>query len=316
MRFLDRLQDATVVRSFDRSGFLRHSRRFDPADLEERLEGRICLVTGANSGIGKATAEGLAARGAEVWLLCRNRERADTARAELTQKTGNRNIKVQIVDMSSLESVRKACSELPVNSIDVLVHNAGVLPSEMVRTGDGLELTYATNVAGPFLMTKLLLDRLEKPAGSRLIWVSSGGMLPVRLDCGQLRDPSKPFNGVTAYAQTKRAQCVLSELLAERLSGRGVTVSSMHPGWADTAAVQSSIPRFHKATKSILRSPAQGADTVVWLAVSEKASGQSGLFWFDREKAKTHIVPWTRERKADRKALWDLLEADTGAPTL
>jgi NAD(P)-dependent dehydrogenase (short-subunit alcohol dehydrogenase family) len=190
--------------------------------------------------------------------------------------------------------------------VDVLVHNAGVLPDARVETRDGLELTLATHVAGPFLLTHLLKPRLLEARDGRVIWVSSGGMYTRRLS---LRDPNwgqRRYDGVIAYAETKRAQVVLAELWAEAFACSSVVVNAMHPGWADTPAVQSSLPRFRRVTRSILRTPAEGADTVVWLAASPRARGWSGRFFFDREPRRTHLLPITRESTSDRRALWDL----------
>jgi hypothetical protein len=116
----------------------------------------------------------------------------------------------------------------------------------------------------------------------------------------------RPYDGVAAYAQTKRMQVVLAELLAEELPDSRVTVSSMHPGWADTPAVQTSLPRFWKAMQRRLRTPAEGADTVIWLAASPAARGRSGLFWFDRHPRSPHLLPWTRESDTERRALREL----------
>jgi NAD(P)-dependent dehydrogenase (short-subunit alcohol dehydrogenase family) len=192
--------------------------------------------------------------------------------------------------------------------VDVLVHNAGVLPDHRVETRDSLELTLATHVVGPFLLTRLLRPRLLESKDGRVIWVSSGGMYTRRLS---LEDPNwkqRDYDGVRAYAETKRAQVVLAELWAEDLAGSPVVVNSMHPGWADTPAVQSSLPRFHRLTRNILRTPAEGADTVVWLAASPAEGALSGRFFFDREPRRTHLLPFTRESEADRRALWALCE--------
>ena len=193
--------------------------------------------------------------------------------------------------------------------VDVLVHNAGrACPTSAIETADGLELTFATHVAGPHRLTAGLRKALEASDGARVIWVSSGGMLTRRLN---LRDPqweAREYDGVLAYAETKRAQVVLAELWAEEFEGTPVCVNSMHPGWADTAGVQTSLPRFHKVTESVLRTPAEGADTVIWLAASEAAEGRSGEFFFDREAVRTHWLQSTRERPADRAALWSLCQ--------
>ncbi|MBK9968174.1 MAG: SDR family NAD(P)-dependent oxidoreductase [Holophagales bacterium] len=288
---LDSILDASVVFSFDRSGYRRHARRFDPKDLDVDLAGKTALVTGANSGIGKAAAMGLARLGARVVLLCRDEARGLEALEELKGETGNGLLELIRLDVSDLGDIRQVAAGLGGENIDILVHNAGVLPDRRVTTRDGLEVTLATNLVGPFLLTGLLLQALER-AGGRVVHVSSGGMYTQRLDVdGLFRGSQAPFDGVVQYARTKRALVVLNELLAKRLSGSGVTFSAMHPVWADTPAVRMSLPRFHAVTKGILRSPDEGADTVVWLAASRAAGRPSGLFWFDRAPAPTTPIP-------------------------
>ncbi len=309
---LDAVLDSSVVLSFDRNGYRRHARRFDPKDLEVDLSGKTALVTGANSGLGKAAALGLARLGARVVLLCRDEARGREARAELSRETGNCELEVVRLDVSDLGDVRRVAAALGSGPVDVLVHNAGVLPDRPVATPDGLELTLATNLVGPFLLTSLLLPPLER-AGGRVVHVSSGGMYTQRLDVAELfRGGPEPFDGVIQYARTKRALVVLNELLAERLSGSGVRFSAMHPGWADTPAVRTSLPRFHAVTKGILRSPEEGADTVVWLAASAAGGGRSGLFWFDRSPVATTPVPGTRETVEERGKLWAALVESAG----
>jgi dehydrogenase/reductase SDR family protein 12 len=307
-RALSRVVDPFIVSSFDRTGFRIHSLTFGADDLDVNLSGRRCLVTGANSGIGYETALAMADLGAEVVLLCRNAERGAEAVERVCQQTGNSRVSLEIVDMSDMESIRAAAARLSSAPIDILVHNAGVLPDERVETGDGLELTLATHVVGPFLLTRLLRESLEKSSDGRVIWISSGGMYTRRLN---LEDPNwegRDYDGVLAYAETKRAQVILAELWAEELRGGTVVVNSMHPGWADTPAVQDSLPRFHKVTRHILRTPAEGADTVVWLAASEQGRRSTGRFFFDRKERRTHLIPTTRESQKDRRALWALCE--------
>lgn len=296
-----RILDPTIFLSFDRSGFNRHAINFDPADLDVDLAGRTCLVTGANSGIGFATAAGLAARGASVWLLCRSQERGAQAARELREATGSRRIHVATLDVADFASIRRFAAGFRAGSVDVLVHNAGVLPDERTLTTDGHELTLATNLLGPLLLTLLLLPKLQASGAARVIFVSSGGMYTQRLSAADPDWQSRPFDGVVAYAQTKRMQVVLAELLAAALAPLHVVVHSMHPGWADTPAVRSSLPRFHAATRRILRSPAQGADTVLWLAASRAAGRSSGRFWFDRKPQPTHLLSRTREMPAERE---------------
>ncbi|NNL64696.1 MAG: SDR family oxidoreductase [Myxococcales bacterium] len=308
-RVLGRIVDPFVVGSFDRTGFRIHSLTFDPADLDVDLSGRRCLVTGANSGIGFETAVGLAERGADVTLLCRNAERGAEAVARLRERTPNGQATLELLDVSDLDSVRSFADRFGEAPVDVLVHNAGVLPDERLETDDGLELTFATHVAGPFLLTRLLQPNLEASGEGRVVWVSSGGMYTRRLQVDDPQWQHRAYDGVLAYAETKRAQVVLSEMFAEAFRGTNVTVNAMHPGWADTPAVRSSLPLFHRVTRLILRTPAEGADTVLWLAASAAARPHTGRFFFDRHVRRTQWLPTTQESRVERDALWQTCEA-------
>ena len=176
MSLLSRLLDATIVLSFDRSGFRRHAASFRPEDLQVDLSGRVAVVTGANSGIGKATSRALAERGAEVFLLCRSEERGRAALRELRDATGSRRLRLVTVDVAEPESIRSAVKEIAAGRVHVLVNNAAVLPAERHETSRGVELTFATNVLGPFLLTRLLEPRLRASGAARVVNVSSGGM--------------------------------------------------------------------------------------------------------------------------------------------
>lgn len=305
------LLDRSIVFNFDRTGFRRHQREFDPGDLEVDLSGRVCLVTGANSGIGFQTTRELARRGAKVVLLCRSETRGREAIASLRQELPDAELLLERLDVSSLADVRAFAARWS-EPVHVLVNNAGVLPAERELTEEGLELTWATNVAGPHLLTKLLLPKLKAAAAqscARVINVSSGGMYSQRIDLDDLTWKRRAFDGVKAYANTKRAEVILTELWAEKEPN--LFFASMHPGWADTPAVRTSLPTFYKLTKLILRSPAEGADTGVWLAAAAAPLQRSGRFWFDRKAAATHIRSATRETAAVRIALWELVEAQT-----
>ena len=304
--FIDWVLDRTILFSFDRSGFLRHARGFRPGDLELVLAGRVCLVTGANSGIGRAAATALAARGAEVWLLCRDRTRGEEAVASIRTSTGNRRVHLEVVDVSHLAAVRAFAARFAPTRVDVLIHNAGVLPAIREETEDGVEITLATNVVGPFLLTHLLQAKLAAAGGARVIFVSSGGMYAQRLSLDDLQWTQRPFDGVTAYAQTKRMQVILTEMLARRWARAGIAVHAMHPGWADTPSVRSSIPRFWRIMRTRLRTPEQGADTLVWLAVAPSVAAPSGRFWLDRTPQPTHLLPFTVEPPRARARLWRL----------
>ncbi len=248
-------------------------------------------------------------------MLARDAGRGESARAAVVAATGNADVQVVLCDVSDLASVRRCAAEIVASEprLDVLVHNAGVLPSSRTLSPDGIELTLATNVIGPFLLTQLLLGLLRQSAPSRIINVSSGGMYTRRIDVSDLQSQGGEFDGPAVYARTKRAQVILTELLAERLAGTGVVVHAMHPGWADTPGVKSSLPRFHSLARPLLRSAEQGADTIVWLGAADEPAHSSGGFWHDRRRRPTHRVPWTRESAADRVALWAACEQLSGA---
>ena len=294
-----------MIGSFDRIGFRRHSRAFRAADLDVELSGRVCLVTGGNAGLGRATADALAKRGATVHLLCRDAGRAEAARDEIRRASDNARVELAVVDVSDLASVRRYVASAGLEKVHVLVHNAGVLPPSRILSADGLELTLATHVVGPHLLTSLLATPLRAAGDARVIFVSSGGMYTQRLALDDLRWDRRSYDGVVAYAQTKRMQVVLAERWSRVFAGTGISVYAMHPGWADTPGVKTSLPRFYQLTKRILRSPAEGADTVVWLAICQPAPTPSGAFWFDRKARGTYYLPCTREDQATRDRLWE-----------
>ena len=317
-RALSAVVDPFVVNSFDRTGFRIHSLGFDPADLDVDLAGRRCLVTGANSGIGFEVAQALADLGAQVVLVCRNRERGEEALQKIVDTTGNKSVELEVCDLASLAAVRELAEALSKRDTHVLVHNAGALVDERVVTAEGLESTFACHVAGPFLLTRLLKESLERAGDGRVVWVSSGGMYTQRLQLDDIDWQQRPFDGVVAYAEAKRAQVILAKMWADVFEGTDVTVNAMHPGWADTPGVTTSLPRFHAITKNILRTPAEGADTAVWLAASPAAGELTGRFVFDRESRNPYWLPGTRESLRDRRTLWrrleDICELDLAPP--
>lgn len=309
---VDGLLDRSILFSFDRTGFARHRRRFREEDLDVDLRGRKVAITGANAGLGRATAEALLDRGAHVYLLCRDPARGEAARAELSARG---RAELVLCDVAEKASVRAAAAALP-SDLAVLVHNAGVLVDAFERTADGLERTWATNVVGPHLLTRLLLPRLRAVEDARVLTVTSGGLYGVALDAEvalRAADPRPParFDGVRAYAHTKRAQLALSDLLAR--AEPQVAFHAMHPGWADTGGVRRSLPTFRALTKGILRSPEQGADTVVWLAAAprDRLEPTTGGFWFDRAPAPRHLRlgPRARHEAAEVERLRAIVDA-------
>jgi dehydrogenase/reductase SDR family member 12 len=291
---LDRALDLTVVPGYSRFGYSVRSRWWHELP---RMDGRVVLVTGATSGIGLAAATAFAGLGARVHLLARDAERGERAR----ERSGAE--RAFECDVSSLRSVRDFARRFHEEHGDLhaLVNNAGVLPAKRSLSADGHELALATNVLGPFLLTGLLEPALAADPPSTVVNVSSGGMYTAHVPVDDLESERHGYDGASVYARHKRAQVVLSEMWAERLAGKSVAVHSMHPGWVDTPGLERSLPRFYRLMKPALRSPEEGADTIVWLAATRQPGGG---FWHDRERRPTHVLRRTRESNEERTRLW------------
>jgi NAD(P)-dependent dehydrogenase (short-subunit alcohol dehydrogenase family) len=269
------------------------------------LRGKTAMVTGANSGIGKAIAGGLAELGATVVMVSRNRERIEDARTELAAEHPDAELRAEVCDVADLSAVRRFVADLGTRlpSLDVVIHNAGLLPAERTETADGHEITLATHVLGPVLMTELLVPTLARSADPRVILMSSGGMYTQALPVDDPEYRIGPYRGATAYARTKRMQVALTPVLAERWKPEGISVYCMHPGWSDTPGVVTSLPTFRKLTKPLLRTAEQGADTAIWLAATQPAP-PTGRFWHDRRQRPEHYLPFTHDSGADRARIW------------
>jgi NAD(P)-dependent dehydrogenase (short-subunit alcohol dehydrogenase family) len=311
---LDTVLDRTVLGGYTNLGYRLRRPGWDDNELQT-MRGRVVLVTGATSGLGLAAAQGFGRLGATVWLVARDRERGERARARVAECCDGGAARLAMCDLSQLDSVRELAALIgsETDRLDVLVSNAGVMSANRVTTADGIELTFAVNVVAPFLLTELLADLLERSAPSRVVTVASGGMYLQRLRVDDLQSEHGDYNGTAAYARSKRAEVILTEMWAERLAARRIAVHAMHPGWADTEGVRSSLPGFYRATRRLLRTPAQGADTIVWLGSVDEAKLGTGGFWHDRRRRPAYLVPGTRESAADRERLWDACSQLSGA---
>jgi dehydrogenase/reductase SDR family protein 12 len=302
---LDTALDRAVVPGYTSVGYrLRQSGWVNdpPADA---LRGRTALVTGANRGIGKAIAAGLARLGATVLVTVRDRQSGERACEEIVAADSAADVQVQVCDMSDLAAVGAFAADLTsrVWTLDVLVHNAGVLPATRIETDDGHEITLATHVLGPVLLTERLLPILARSNDPRVILMSSGGMYTQALPADDPEYRTGRYSGATAYARTKRIQVAFTPILARRWAVQNVRVYSMHPGWADTPGVATSLPGFRMLTGPLLRTPAEGADTAVWLAATRPAPPTGG-FWHDRRPRPEHYLPLTRYGDRDRQRVW------------
>jgi NAD(P)-dependent dehydrogenase (short-subunit alcohol dehydrogenase family) len=313
-RILDEAMDWAVLPGFSSIGYRVRERLVPRGPIA--VAGRSVMVTGASAGIGEAVCTELARRGATVHMVVRSRERGQQALERIAAASGSTQMELHLCDLSSLASVREFASSFLATGerLDVLVNNAGVLSDKRTHTEEGFELSFATNVLGPFLLTALLLPTLRRSASARVINVSSGGMYTARIDLDDVQLERRKFSGARFYAHTKRAEVILSEEWGRRLTEDGITVHSTHPGWVATAGVAASLPGFNRAMGPLLRDPAAGADTIVWLAGSAEAAQSTGKFWHDRRVRPKHRVPWTRETPKERARLFTMCEALCGLP--
>lgn len=305
---IDTVLDRTIVFGYGSTGLLIRRRLPGwPSDLP-RMEGKVVLVTGAGSGIGRAACEGFARLGASVRALARDQSRADRAAAEIRAAVRDVDVRGVACDLSGLRDVGAFARQFAAEEtrLDVLVNNAGAMPDRRERSADGYELMFATNVLAPFALTSLLTALLERSAPARVINVSSGGMYSQSLPAGDPQSERTAYGPAKLYARTKREQVVITEQWAQRLEGSGVVVHAMHPGWVDTKGLQESLSVFRMLARPIIRTPEQGADTIVWLGAAPAALRSTGKFWHDRRERPTHYaIGASGDSLRDRQELWD-----------
>lgn len=272
------------------------------------IEDKHVLITGGNSGIGKATAEELARRGARVMITARDPARGAVAAADIEAATGDE-VEVGVLDLSRLESVREFAQQYVADRarLDVLINNAGVMTGKRLATEDGFEWTLAVNYLGPFLLTNLLTSLLMSSAPSRIINVGSENYRTVKqgLNLEDLQ-MTEGFSPSRAYAASKMANILFTVELERRLGASGVTADVLHPGVVATSFGRSEesskrMGWMMSGLKPFLRKPAQGARTSVFLATADRETLETGLYWSD-EKPKDPIPPAVDPDVAQR--LW------------
>jgi NAD(P)-dependent dehydrogenase (short-subunit alcohol dehydrogenase family) len=313
-RIVDTALDRTVAPGFSKIGYA--VRRVlpgwpdDPAP--DALRGRSALVTGASSGLGVATAEGMARLGARVHLVVRDEAKGRAVLTELRGRVPGAEVLLWRCDLADLSDVARFTTDYLTAeaAVDVLVHNAGALPPKRTESAQGHELTMALHVLAPLAMTEQLLPALQERE-SRVILVTSGGMYAQRLRDDDPEYTADEYSGTTAYARSKRAQVELLPTMVDRWGPRGVRVYATHPGWADTPGVSESLPTFRRLTGPILRDADEGADTTVWLAATEPAPTPGGL-WHDRRPRPTHYGSRTHSTAEQIERMWAWAEDQAG----
>ncbi|MGQ0466236.1 MAG: SDR family NAD(P)-dependent oxidoreductase [Sporichthyaceae bacterium] len=288
---VDTVLDRSVVLGYGNLGLAARRRLPGWPSDPPRMDGKVVLVTGAASGLGLAAATGFARLGAVVWAVGRNAERAEDAVRQVRDAVPLADVRGLGHDVSTRAGARALVAEVldSADRLDVLVNNAGVMPPARTATSDGVELTFATHVLAPWLLIGGLAPLLEGSAPGRVVVVSSGGQYAKSLRLGDPQSERDSYSAKTFYARTKRAQVVLAQEWASRLADRGVVVHAMHPGWADTKGVREQMPTFRTVVRPIIRTPEQGADTIVWLGAAAEPGRCTGLFWHDRRPRPTTL---------------------------
>ncbi len=275
----------------------------EPTPISEK----IIMITGANSGIGKEAALQVAAKGARVVMVCRNRERGEPALAEIKAKSGNDAVELMTADFESQRQIRALADEYnrAHDRLDVLVNNAGLFLSTRRETEDGIEATWAVNHLAPFLLTNLLLDALKASAPARIVTVSSDAHRAGEIDFDDLEMQAK-YRWLAAYAQSKLANVLFTYELARRLEGTGVTATCMHPGTVATGIWnrnKNALNYFLRLFKPFYMSSKKSAEAVVRLAVAPDVEGVTSQYFDKMEPAKSSPVSYD---EAVAARLWQI----------
>jgi retinol dehydrogenase 12 len=278
------------------------------ANSAHLLHGKVCMVTGATSGIGLVTAQALARQGATLIVVGRNAERGAATVSRIRQETGNAAVESMIADLSAQGQVRQLASEVQrrFSRLDVLVNNAGALFARRQLSQDGMEMTFALNHLAYFLLTNLLLDHLKASPAARIVNVSSEAHRGARLDFGDLQG-ERNYRGYRAYARSKLANVLFTYELARRLEGTGIAANTLHPGFVATnfgrnnRSFTAGLFRILQLVAAI--SPEEGAQTIIYLASSPEVTGITGEYFVKQKAVRSSQVSYDR---AAAERLWQV----------
>ncbi|MGV9010462.1 SDR family NAD(P)-dependent oxidoreductase [Brevundimonas sp.] len=293
--------------SFTRVGYIARGLPFRPVRAD--YASQTWLITGATGGLGKAATLKAVAKGATVHAVGRNLAALDKLKTETAGMSGT--LVPVICDLSSMQAVSAMARRLEIaeTQYDVLVNNVGLLMREFEATAEGFETSYATNLLGHYILTEQLQAQGRLKPGAAIINVVSGGLYNVPLNKSMLNIPQEKFNGFAAYASHKRAQIALAEHWRAAFAETGIKTYAVHPGWADTAGVKTSLPKFRKVLAPILRNDAEGADTIDWLGAIRPTEVVDQI-WFDRKPRTAHAYAKTRETRTTIPDIVAYLERD------
>jgi len=274
------------------------------------LAGRVCVVTGASGGIGKAAAAGLARRGATVALVVRSRARGEAAREEIVRAAAGADVRLVLADLSRQADVRRAADEVTAafGTVHVLLNNAGVYTRRREETVDGVEMQWAVNHLAPFLLTRLLLPALTASAPARVVTMSSNAHRAGDLRWDDLQMKCGRYRGLRQYCNTKLANVLFTRERARRTAGTGVTANAMHPGVVATELLLGGFPPL-RLLRRFMRTPEQGAATAVYLAADPAAAAVTGEYFIDAKPVQ--LSTSATDDEAARR-LWEASERMVG----
>jgi NAD(P)-dependent dehydrogenase (short-subunit alcohol dehydrogenase family) len=270
------------------------------------MRGKVCMVTGANSGLGLVTVHELARRGAEVVLVCRDAAKGQRAIDEVRAAVPGSSLDLLLADFASLDDVRRLARDYDASGrrLDVLVNNAGLMLTERRTTRDGFEYTFAVNHLAPFLLTNLLLDSLRRSGSSRIVNVASRAHTRASLDFDDLNSERR-FDGWTVYCRSKLCNVLFNRELARRIAGSGVTANALHPGVIATGFGREATGLWKWAlalARSFMATPEKGADTQVYLACAPEVAGVNGAYFVNRRQVATSAAG---ADEAAARRLWE-----------
>ena len=281
-------------------------------NMKNNMQDKVCLVTGANAGLGKVTALELARMGATVIMVARSQARGEAALAEVRQAGGSDKVQLLLADLSSIASVRQlaATVQASYDRLDVLVNNAGAVFNDRQVSVDGYEMTFALNHLSYFLLTNLLLELLKSSAPARIVSVSSGAHTGAQIHFDDIM-LAKKYRSFDAYGQSKLANILFTYQLARRLEGSGVTANALHPGGVATefAAGEGLMGTIFKLLRPFLLTPEQGAQTQIYLASSPEVAGVSGQYFAKKKPVNSSKISYDT---AVAQRLWQLSAERTG----
>lgn len=296
--------------SFTQIGYL--VRRLFWRSYSKDFSGQHWLVTGASGGLGREMVLSALRAGAAVTAVARSQDKLE-ALARLAREQGLSGLQIECCDFTLVSDTQRLIDRLrtAARPVQVLMNNVGVLNDECLITYEGREASFVSNLLAHFQLTEALIEHRLLGAGSAVVNISSGGGYTVPLVTAALNvtDPAR-YNGVLAYGMHKRAQMVLNDFWRERYRDRHIDFYVMHPGWADTAGVQRSLPRFRARMKGVLRDARSGADTAIWLAATRPSQLEQELVWFDRKVRPAHVYAHTRRSTVTPASLAGFLQTE------